>query len=262
MIAPLRKRTREGVLYVRRPMVDAEIVELAALPEPDLVARCEYRRGQPGYVSSEAVVHFVRVRRDEGDNPVFRRLYEILAERVLRALPKADNADGQTLSMSKTLIREKAFDRFKDVLLQDRRSYDGRLDYYEINFDGTVANLRRDAQKAVWREQNRSTTLEADGDDEEISAEVEAAVGSYDPLSAAELDDARYRSRLDAAIDALPPLQRRIVEMLRQNIPIDSVGPDVVTIRGVLGKAEKTIRNQRDKAFVTLRIKLMRGEKA
>ena len=41
--------------------------------------------------------------------------------------------------------------------------------------------------------------------------------------------------------------------MLRQGFPIDSKDPEVVTIRGSLGKVEKTIRNQRDKAFAILR---------
>ena len=44
--------------------------------------------------------------------------------------------------------------------------------------------------------------------------------------------------------------------MLRQGIPIDSKDPSVLTISGVLGKVEKTIRNQRDKAFARLRIVL------
>ena len=256
MIAPLKKRTREGVLYQRRSVVEAEIAELAALPCAELLVRCERRRGQSGYVSSESLVYFVRSHKDEGENAVFKRLYTLLAERVQQRLPRADNADGETLSMSKTQIRERAFDRFKEALMEDRQCYDERLDYYEVNFDGTVANLRRDAQRAVWREENRSANLESEIDENEFSAEVEEAVGSYDPLSAAELDDARYRSRLDAAIDALPPLQSRIVEMLRRGIPIDSIDPKAVTISRALGKAEKTIRNQRDKAFARLRITL------
>ena len=41
MVQPLRKRTREGVPYVRRPAVEAEIAELERLDPAMLVARCE-----------------------------------------------------------------------------------------------------------------------------------------------------------------------------------------------------------------------------
>ena len=252
MIAPLRKCTLEGVLYTRRPGVEVEITALAALPEDELAVRCSDRRkDQAGHVSTEALLHFVRSRKSDDDNPVFARLYALLAERVLRALPLTDGAGGE--SLSRTLIRERVFDTFRDWLLEDRRSYDQRLDYFEVNFNSALASRRVSAQRQVWREENRSTTLESPQDDGEIAAEVEEAAGSYDPFSAAEFDDARYRSRLDAAIDALPPLQSRIVEMLRQGFPIDSKDPEVVTIRGSLGKVEKTIRNQRDNAFAILR---------
>ena len=48
--------------------------------------------------------------------------------------------------------------------------------------------------------------------------------------------------------------------MLLKEIPIDSSDPDTLTISKVLGKAEKTIRNQRDRAFVSLRRHLERKE--
>src|SRR5437016_674808 len=112
VVMPLRKRTREGATYVRRDVVEAEIAGLGALSEAELVARCQLGRGQAGYVSSEAVLNFVRARRAEGDTPAFKRLYEVLVGRILRAFPRADGADGQTVSLSKTLVRERAFDRF------------------------------------------------------------------------------------------------------------------------------------------------------
>ena len=114
-----------------------------------------------------------------------------------------------------------------------------------------------DVSRQIWAEQNRSVELEYD---DKISAEVEQAVGHYDPFDSDELDKKNYRRRLDAAIDTLPIMQRRIVEMLLKEIPIDSSDPDTLTISKVLGKAEKTIRNQRDRAFVSLRRHLERKE--
>jgi hypothetical protein len=250
------------MLYVRRPEVESEIAGLGALTDTELVSRCQIaRREQAGYVSTEAVLYFLRARKIEGDNPTFKELFAVLNGRVLRALPKAETSDGKALSLSKQLIRDRIFDRFTEILLQDRLTYDDRLDYYEINFNGALAKLRSTAQRRVGLETNRSTTLESPEVEGEIKAEVEEALGGFDPLSAEALDDIHYRSRLDAAIDGLTPLQSRIVEMLRQGIPIDSNDSGVVTIRGTLGKSEKTIRNQRDKAFATLRVALTEREK-
>ena len=257
MITPLRKHRPDGTLYTRVAKVQTELVHLVSLSSDDLLARCAIRgRRQPGHVSTEAVLYFVRAHRGKGEIGVFERLYKILADRVLGALPRPDHADGETASMSRTLIREETFDRFMNLLIEDRQSYCERLDFFEIRFDGALAKLRLTAQRKVWRVENRSTTLEADEESGEIAAEVEKAAGGYDPFDAAELDNIRYRSRLDEAIDVLPPLQRRIVQMIRHGIPIDSIDDNVVTIRRVLGKAEKTIRNQRDKAYAALRISL------
>lgn len=93
----------------------------------------------------------------------------------------------------------------------------------------------------------------------EPSEEVERAAGSFDWSSDLEIDGADYRFRLDAAIDALPPEQMRIIEMLRKGVPIDSKEADAVTIAKALGKSEKTIRTHRDKAFAAIRA-AMSGE--
>jgi hypothetical protein len=254
LVAPLRKRTPDGKPYTRRPEVEAEIGGLLALPEGEMLDRCAVAQRQAGYVSTEAMLHMLRVRRGRSPGAAESRLHHLLSERVLRALPKAESPDGT--SLSKEQIRERAYDRFMDLLLTDWRAYDERLDYFEINFNGALVKLRLTAEKQVWRRENRSTPFEISEENGDLSVEVEEAAGSYDPMSAEALDDARYRSRLDEAIDALSPLQRRIIEMLRQGIPIDSKDPDVVTISGTLGKVEKTIRNQRDRAFARLRVLL------
>lgn len=259
MVPPLRKRMLKGGLYTRRQEVEEEIKELLALGEDAMLGRCALERGRPGHVSTEALLHMLRGQRSNPDTPTGSKLFTILSERVFRALPRAEGQD--EVSLTKQQIRELTYDRFVDLLLADRRAYEERLDYYEINFNDALASLRLTAQKQVWREDNRTTGLESSEEDAELSAEVEEAAGTYDPLSAEALDESLYRSRLDAAIDGLPPIQRRIIEMLRQGIPIDSQDPSVVTIRSTLGKAEKTIRNQRDRAFARLRISLARGTK-
>jgi len=257
LVAPLRKRTLKGDLYTRRPEVEAEIGELVGLAEDAMLERCALERGRPGHVSTEALLHMLRGQRGHQDNPAGSKLFRTLSERVFRTLPRAEGQD--EISLTREQVREFTYDRFVDLLLADRCTYEERLDYYEINFNDALANLRLTAQKQVWREDNRTTGLETSAEDADLSPEVEEAAGTYDPLSAEALDESLYRSRLDAAIDGLPTIQRRIIEMLRQGISIDSQDPSVVTIRSTLGKAEKTIRNQRDKAFARLRISLTRG---
>ena len=261
MILPLRKRTRDGKLYKRDGKIEAKLVELASLSRDDLVARCKIERcNDPSYIPSECLLQFVRASRKDDSDAYFEQLYKSLNERVLRRLPEAENADGKTLSLTKIEIREKAFGRFVALLAEDRSVYCERLDFFEVRFDGAVANLRRDAQEQVWREENRSTTLGYDDETGELSVEVEQAAGSFDPFESSDLDPDAYRFRLDAAIDNLPLLQRRIIEMIRQGIPIVSKDPDAMSIAKALNKSEKTIRTHRDKAYVALRTALKSGD--
>jgi hypothetical protein len=179
-------------------------------------------------------------------------LTELLLQRVYRLLPRAEEA----ASLIKTNIRDDVVDHFVDLLLSDRASYDDRLDYYEINFNSAIAKDRKDASDRHWK-RDRQMGTEEDG---AYNAQ-EGATGGYDHFDPSELDEKVYRLRLDEEIDSLPELQRRIVEMWRQEIPIDSQDPSVVTISKALGKSEKTIRTHRDKAFATLRLRLERKGK-
>jgi hypothetical protein len=48
--------------------------------------------------------------------------------------------------------------------------------------------------------------------------------------------------------------------MIRTGIPIDSKEAGQITIAKALDKSEKTIRNQRDKAYAVLRETLLEGD--
>ncbi len=257
MARPLRKTRLDGSPYYRREVVEAEIREIANLGDTELERRAAlWPTTVPGFVSPEALVYLVRnlpsgVHRDSITGQLLRR--------VRRRLPPATNAGGQTESLTKMNIRDDVFHRFVDLLLSDRAEYDDRLDYYEVNFYHAIATARNDASTRHWTHENRSEVLGSD--EEEVSERVEAAAGNYDPFDADELDKKHYRLMLDDAIDSLPELQRRIVEMWRQEIPIESKDPSVDSISKVLGKTEKTIRTHRDKAFASLRIYLERKGK-
>jgi len=260
LATPLRKRTLDGALYTRSAHVEALLKDLEQLPRAELAARCQITdRDDPGYVQSECLIYFVRSTRQDNSDQHFERLYRILLSRLRRALPNPETLDGEVvrIDQTKSRIREIAFDRFVAALAADHQSYSETLDYFEVRFDGAVANLRRDAQDTAWREANRTTTIEYDQETNELSAEVEEAVGTFNPFENSEFEENDYRSRLDAAIDTLPPEQIRIIQMLRQGFPIDSKDPDAVTIAKSLNKSEKTIRLHRDRALNALRAALL-----
>ncbi|RWP53613.1 DNA-binding response regulator [Mesorhizobium sp.] len=261
VVTPLRKRRLSGELYKRDQRVEALIAELAALSRDELIARAAIRnRSDPRHVPSECLVYFIRASRRDNGEAWFERLYRFLTERVLRSLLKSESPDGKTESLTRGVVRDKVFGRFVELLSADRAAYVDKVDYFEVRFDGALASLRRDAQEQAWRDENRSQPLEYDEESGELSPEVEAAAGTYDPFAASDFDDPTYRSRFDAAIEALPTEQSRIIHMLRQGFPIDSKEPNVMTIAKALGRSEKTVRTYRDKAFAALRAAMADGE--
>ncbi|GAB1342135.1 RNA polymerase sigma factor [Gemmatimonas sp.] len=261
MIEPLRKRTLAGELYKRDARIEVQLVELAALPPDELVARCSVTRPDTaGYVFSECLLYFVRSYRGKEVDTHYERLYRLLAARVLHRLPDPNSADGETVSLSRTTIREAAFDRFVELLASDRTAYSEKLDYYETRFDGAIASLRKDAQDKVWREARRVVAFESEAtgapSTEVEYAALEQSGGDVDPFDLTDVDEKGFRLRFDAAIDALAPDHRRVVQLLRLGIPIDSQDPSVLTIAKALGRSGRTIQTYRDKAFAALRAAL------
>lgn len=254
MVRPLRKTKLDGTPYFRRKVIETEIDEIATISAAELVRRAAiWPSNASGFVSPEALLYFVRSLPSGSHRD---KLTEHLLGRVVRRIPRAADAGSHSESLTRMNIREDVVDRFVDLLMGDRDGYEDRLDYYEINFNSAIATARQDASNRHWTHENRSDEL---GSDEvEVSERVEAATGDYDPFDADELDKKDYRLLLDDAIDSLPEFQRRIVEMLRQEIPIESKDPSIDSISKVLCKAEKTIRTHRDKAFASLRLRLER----
>ncbi len=249
MSRSLRKLKPDRTPYFRRNVVESEIQELAAVSASELERRAGlWSSTDLDFISSEALLYFVRnaipgAHRD--------KLTEKLLCRVARRVRPTNDSGGNTISLTGINIREEVVDHFVDLLLSDRNEYDERLDYYEVNFNAAIAADRHDANVRYWKHENRNDELETE--DGDITAQVESAVGSYDPFGSDEFDKKDYRFLLDDAIDRLHELQRRIVVMWRQDIPIESNDPSVESISKVLGKSEKTIRTHRDKAFASLK---------
>lgn len=261
MIEPLRKRREDdGQVYTRLSVNEYRLQELVLLREEELIKRCALPKTNKDYIPSECIVYFVRRSSSSGNEKLFEKLFKILTARFRSLLPRTENADGESVSFTKVQVMEQAFDNFVTMILEERSGkYVEGLDIYEVVFNKVVALRRIDAQRKVWKGENRSTTLERDEDNTEISPEVEKAAGEYNPFDPEVIQDNLYRLRLADAISQLPQSQKVIVEMLRQGMQIESKDPQVDTISKLLRKSEKTIRNHRDKAFANLRILLDQG---
>jgi DNA-binding NarL/FixJ family response regulator len=245
--------------YTRSHKIEDNITELSSLSRSELIARCVMRQvDDPAYVPSECLLYFIRASRTDSSDAHFEQLYKLLAERVLRICLKAVSADGNKTHLIQ-LIRDEAIGRFAELLANDRASYCEQLDFFEVRFNQALQAMLSDVRRQVMRNEHRLTTLD-DQMTGEPKVEVERAAGSFDPFNTSAFDDNDYRSCLYTAIDTLPLEQRRIIEMIRQGIPIDSKEPGILTIAKALGKSEKTIRTHRDKAYAALRAVFNQGE--
>jgi DNA-directed RNA polymerase specialized sigma24 family protein len=249
LIDPLTKRRKDGTPYLRPDNIEALLPALADLPRDALLERAGIRdRKHPGYVPSECLLHFVRASRLDNSDAWFERLYKILVERVLRAVPRAE-AGGNTASNVNESIRNVVFDRFVEMLSKDRRQTDDKLDFFEVRFDLAIKRLRLDAQERAWREENRSDALDEDSGQTEATA---VAVVATDPFEASIFSDPLFRDRVYLAIDDLPPEQSRTMHLLLLGWPIHSNDPAVMTIAKALGCSDRSVRNHRARAIKTL----------
>lgn len=252
LIEPLRKLKLGGSLYTRPSEVEAKLLELASLSCDELITYCELRQGDPAYVPSECLLHFVRSYRARMPDICFEKLYKFLIERVLSSCSNKISNDDKTSSLIHSNIRDEVVGRFAELLAHDFKDYVEKLDYYEIRFNDALKKMYIDVYRQVKRGEDRLTSLD-DQVTGEPKIEVERAAGSFEPFNTSAFTEDDYRSCLYAAIDTLPPLEKKIIEMLRLGFPIDSKDPNVTTISRTLSKSEKTIRTYRNKAFATIR---------
>lgn len=242
-----------GELYGRKANIEGLLRELLTLPDETLLERCSSPlHDLPGYVPNECLTYLVRTKYAQ-TSPTGKRLFGILVERVLNRLPARENFDHRGISLTGSNIADEALDQFLELLHRDQNEYDERLDFYEVSFVGAIRTLKLDAEKKIWRREKRSVPVVEDEETGELPPKMEEAVGLAEGFGAAQLQRAEFRARLGPAIKLLPAMQQRILEMLRLDFPIDSKDPNVMTIAKALGACEKTIRNQRDQAFNTLK---------
>ena len=266
-VAPLRMQKPDGSLYDRPKKIEEALAVLSRLPATEVVERARIEDpDEPGYVPPECVLYFVRRPSLINREDALRELFMILRRRVLRAVP----IPRRRLANSKKLaensvdleIQEVVLHRFNKLLCSDRGQYDQRLDFYECRFSSALAKLRKTARRDVQRKNPYYQTTSPGGAPSGPPGEIESTLAAIRNSVDGEGIDFLYRSKLHLAISSLPPDERRVVELLLQELPIDSKDKEALTIVKVLGCSEKTVRNRRDRAFEKLRDALKEEEDA
>ena len=254
-IPPLRKQGQDGALYVRPQEIEDVIVETYKISFEKLIARAmQLDRNSPDYLPSEVLLHRIRATRYRTSDDQFDALYSVLNERVSRSCPNVGTrADGRIGEAGKLMdVREYVLDRFTTLILKDRDAYEERLDIFEIRFDRAVMLMRKDAFRTVSRRENPLTPLDYD-ESGDLSEDVEESLSLLDPRSMTLGEEITYRFQVRRAIDSLPDMERRVIDMLEAEIPIESNSPDEPSIAGLLGCTPKTVRNRRDRAVRRVR---------
>lgn len=242
--------------YIRFADIQKILTVLDALSEADIVARCSLPKRNAGYVPIECLIHMLRRGLRANNTELTNSLFTQFMARLRRVIPLRESEE--------SLVRVQAYEQVQDRLVtlfaKESTEYQERLDFFEIRFDGALARLLQDARKKASKEKHRKAPL-VDEETGEIDPQVEKAAGAFDPFDPENISDEYYRSVLDEAMEELPTRQKRIIEMTRNNVLIDSQDPNVQTIVKTLGLSEKTVRNQRNKAIVAIKEFVKKGEK-
>ncbi len=245
----------DGTPYTRMDEVERILAALVLLSFDEILERCAITsRRDPGYLPSECLVHLMRSTRFDNRDTRFNRLYELLQQRLAKALPRSERRQSEeqvVVDAAVSDINDVTLDRFRVLVTLDRQG-DDKLDFYEVHFDEAVALLRLSARKRVAKRAARETELALD-ENGELSPAIERAAGSLAVPDNSIFSDPIVRPRLLAAIDTLPTEQKEVVTMMMRDIPSESNDPAISTISSILGCDPRTVRYRRDRAVEKLK---------
>jgi hypothetical protein len=252
MPGPLMSKDKHGSPFTRPPEIE---VCLERLESVDATERLQVfaivSRKSSGYVPFEALTYFLRRAQAAGAQDEFKQIFGLLMKRVGQSLFAVVS---DTRMAGAQGIREEIMGRFAERIAKDCNGRFAMLDFFEVRFDLAFSRFYKTALRQIGPASVLTEALSTDGDEgQDISPEVDAAAAAFLGGDPREIDDPAFRLELDAAIDALPDDQRRVVGLLRQGFQIDSKDPNIMTIAKMLQCDERTVRNRRDRAYKTLR---------
>jgi hypothetical protein len=257
-IEPLRKHKSTGERYTRRSPIIDFIERSRAWPFADLLQRAAIRdRRGSDYVPSEVLVYYLRSTKADNSDSRFVAIYNILRDRIQAACPRPNRQIAERTFEDARIaeIRDTTIDYVTELMLTDRRSYNEGLDIFEVVFDKAV----RSAHITKLRKVNRRESANEDIEDTvtgEVRAVVEAALDRYKSAGLTAAEDFDYRIHVRRAIDALPTDERKVIDLMLADIPIETSKEGELSMTELLGCVEKTVRNRRDRAFAKIRTAL------
>lgn len=248
-IPPLQMRYPDERPYYRRSEVQKELERLYEIPIEEVANRAGITDlDNSNYISSEAVLHFVRRSQINGDTAPYGVLFMKLRQRILRALPVVN----KRILIAKIAddpyqreVRNRVVDKLTEMLCRDRTRYLKRLDYFEVMFNSALCRLRqtakRDTSKRVELEKNEPLII-----DEAVSDKEDNFGGVLENLNEpANSENFVYRFELLSAINLLPDDERRVIELLIQRYLLREVAE-------IVGIDVKTARTRRNRARAVL----------
>lgn len=258
-IEPLRKRTSEGALYTRRLQILAFIKVSLERPFEELLEKAGRRdRRHAEYIPSEVLLYHLRQTKSDNSDGRFVALYSILLDRIEAACPRPNSrrGDKEYEDVRIAEIRDTTIEYVTELMFEDHQGYNEQLDAYEIFFDRAVRSARITKFRKVSKRENATGSVAHHDDDEEIRHEVEDALARYKNPGLTTEENLDYRIHVRRAIDALPTEERKVIELILAEIPIETNKEGEPSMTQLLGCSEKTVRNRRNRAFEKIRLAL------
>lgn len=158
MARPLTKRDCNGATYKRPFRVEAQIDEMMQVPHADLRTRLlSPNRNDPGYLSSECLVHLVREGRISGNQQLMNTVLPVLLGRCETNL-QITVSDGGVMDAAS--LRQNILENLTDLFVTDGNDdFPNELDFYECRFNMAFRALRIDLVRQDERRRRRSIVL-------------------------------------------------------------------------------------------------------
>ena len=258
-IEPLRKRTRDGKLYTRQE----DILEFIRLSQQwsfeELLDKASVRdRRHDDYVPSEVLLYHLRQTKSDNADGRFVAVYNVIHDRVEAACPRPNSRHGdkEYEDFRVAEIRDKTIEQVTELIFEDHQGYTEQLDAYELFFDRAVRSARITKFRQVSGRENVTESVVHHDGEESIRQEVEEALERYKKSGLTKEADLDYRIHVRRAIDTLPTDERKVIDLMLAEIPIETNKEGEPSMTELLGCTEKTVRNRRDRAFAKIRLAL------
>lgn len=258
-IQPLRKRTKDGKLYTRREAVVGVIQKSLEWGFEDLLERASIRsRWHADYVPSEVLLYHLRQTKSDNTDGRFQALYNVLIDRLEAAGPRAISRKGdhEYEDASVAEIRDAITEKVIELILMDRQEYQEGLDAYEVFFDRAVRSVRITKFREVSSRENATESIVHQDGSNEVRKDVEEALDRYKRSFLSPEEDFDYRFRILRAIDTLPIEERKVINLMLAEIPIETTKDGEPSMTQLLDCVEKTVRNRRSRAFEKIKAEL------